>query len=132
MFKLKLWNAFVLLTMHFVVLVSMYVNTNEYSTNWLLVAFSWISMLSMPLIYYDLMKYWSNIEALKLMFVKNQLNSVTHTMLFIMPCFSGLIFFWFGEQPYHKTMSILFCVPGIVNLLALGLYNYKLDNTYEK
>jgi hypothetical protein len=32
---------------------------------------------------------------------------------------------WFGDEPYMKTMTILFVVPTIINLVTLGVYIRK-------
>ena len=123
--KMKLWHLFVLMVMNCVVIVSMFVNTNDYSTNWILILTVWLVMFSTPLILYDLVKYWNNTEALRLMFLKRGLNSITYATMNAMACMPGLIFMWFGDEPYMKTMAILFVVPTTINLVTLGVYIRK-------
>jgi hypothetical protein len=89
--KLKMWHLFVLMVMNLVVIISMFVNTNDYTTNWILALAVWLVIPSTPLILYDLVKYWNNIEALRLMFFKYDLNSITYTTMNTLACVPGLI-----------------------------------------
>ena len=123
--KMKLWHLFVLMVMNCVVIVSMFVNTNDYSTNWILALTVWLITFSTPLILYDLVKYWNNTEALRLMFLKRGLNSITYTTMNTLACMPGLIFTWFGDEPYTKTMAILFIVPAMINLVIIGVFTRK-------
>ena len=123
--KLKMWHLFVLIVMNLVVIISMFVNTNDYTTNWILALAVWLVIPSTPLILYDLVKYWNNVEALRLLFFKYDLNSITYATMNTLACIPGLIFMWFGDEPYMKTMAILFVVPSIINLSLLGVYIRK-------
>ena len=123
--KLKMWHLFVLMVMNLVVIISMFVNTNDYTTNWILALAVWLVSPSTPLILYDLVKYWNNIETLRLLFFKYDLNSITYATMNTLACVPGLIFMWFGDEPYMKTMAILFVVPSIINLSLLGVYIRK-------
>ena len=123
--KMKLWHLFVLMVMNCVVIISMFVNTNDYTTNWILALSVWMVTFSTPLILYDILKYWNNVEALRLLFFKHDLNSITYATMNTLACIPGLIFMWFGDEPYMKTMAILFVVPSIINLSLLGVYIRK-------
>lgn len=123
--KLKMWHLFVLIVMNLVVIISMFVNTNDYTTNWLLALAVWLVISSTPLILYDLVKYWNNIEALRLLFFKYDLNSTTYATMNTLASVPGLIFMWFGDEPYMKTMAILFVVPTTINLVTLGVFRRK-------
>lgn len=123
--KLKMWHLFVLMVMNCVVIISMFVNTNDYTTNWLLALAVWLVISSTPLILYDLVKYWNNIEALRLLFFKYDLNSTTYATMNTLASVPGLIFMWFGDEPYMKTMAILFVVPTTINLVTLGVFRRK-------
>ena len=103
----------------------MFVNTNDYTTNWILALAVWLVISSTPLILYDLVKYWNNVEALRLLFFKYDLNSITYITMNTLACIPGLIFMWFGDEPYMKTMAILFVVPTTINLVTLGVYIRK-------
>ena len=111
--------------MNCVVIISMFANTNDYSTNWILALAVWLVIPSTPLILYDLVKYWNNVEALRLLFFKYDLNSITYATMNTLACIPGLIFMWFGDEPYMKTMAILFVVPSTINLVTLGVYIRK-------
>lgn len=123
--KMKLWHLFVLMVMNCVVIISMFVNTNDYTTNWILALAVWLVIPSTPLILYDLVKYWNNIEALRLMFFKYDLNSITYATMNTLACIPGLIFMWFGDEPYTKNMTILFIVPAMINLVMIGVFTRK-------
>lgn len=129
--QFKVGWALYIIALHFAAGCAFFVNTNEMSTNTVIAFLPYLVLFKMFYAIYDLVKYYSNKQALLLMYIKHSFNTKAEVLIGCCMCVIMGCFYWMGEQPYHQPYAMFVIVPMMCWAIVKKIYCKKLGLEIE-